>query len=316
MTTFLKSKSSRILILGILLLTAFACLSSGESNPPSDQPVSEAFKQYWYQGKAELTRYKLQQARYGELHEGDAVLIFVTEDFLKDRQVKYEYGPRNEENILPVFKLNATKKFYTGIYPYSIMNSTFTPVDHDNAAVLKTNLSAQEWCGHVFMQLNRTANGFDGTMFSYFQSEGDQRFSMENAILEDEIWAKIRINPNNLPLGDIRLIPAQEHLRMRHQKISIEAATASLKQVDGEERGGSPVSVYSIAYKDIERKLTIRFDSQFPHTIYSWEVATVSGFGSGAKPLVTRAERTHSIMSPYWRQHSVADSSLRKQLGL
>ena len=50
--------------------------------------LSQEFKDYWYSGEAELTRYELEQARYGEIHRGDAVLIFVTEDFRTDKQVK------------------------------------------------------------------------------------------------------------------------------------------------------------------------------------------------------------------------------------
>ncbi|MDP7238046.1 MAG: hypothetical protein QGI34_15090, partial [Candidatus Latescibacteria bacterium] len=40
-----------------------------------------SFGDYWYQGKAEITSYTLKQARYGEIHDGHVVLIFVTEDF-------------------------------------------------------------------------------------------------------------------------------------------------------------------------------------------------------------------------------------------
>jgi len=31
------------------------------------KPTSEAFKKYWYAGEAEITSYKLEQARYGEV---------------------------------------------------------------------------------------------------------------------------------------------------------------------------------------------------------------------------------------------------------
>ena len=87
-------------------------------------PLSPEFKEYWYSGEAEITSYKLEQARYGELREGKAVLIFVTEPFLADKQVKANRS--NPENI-PVLKLNSTKKYLTGIYPYSIMSSSFYP---------------------------------------------------------------------------------------------------------------------------------------------------------------------------------------------
>jgi hypothetical protein len=50
--------------------------------------VSEEFKDYWYSGTAEITSYTLMQERYGEIREGTAVNIFVSEDFLPDAQVK------------------------------------------------------------------------------------------------------------------------------------------------------------------------------------------------------------------------------------
>src|SRR5947208_4024310 len=80
---------------------------------------AQKFKEYWYKGKAELDRYSLTQARYGQTHEGEAVLIFVTEPFLKDKQVKYEHGVSKER--LNVLKLNFTKRFFTGIYPYTLI---------------------------------------------------------------------------------------------------------------------------------------------------------------------------------------------------
>ncbi len=92
----------------------------------------EAFGNYWYQGKAEITSYRLNQARYGEIHNGHAVLIFVTEDFSKSKQVKLDIPEYVPDDRLKVLKLNYVKKFDTGIYPYSIMTSIFTPVDINN----------------------------------------------------------------------------------------------------------------------------------------------------------------------------------------
>jgi hypothetical protein len=39
------------------------------------------FEKYWFNGEAELSSFQLTQARYGELREGKAVMIFVTEPF-------------------------------------------------------------------------------------------------------------------------------------------------------------------------------------------------------------------------------------------
>ena len=96
------------------------------------KPLSEEFKKYWYAGNAEITSYKLEQARYGELREGTSVLIYVTEPFLPEVQVKAD---RSNSTNIPVLKLNATKKYLTGIYPYSIMSSTFYPVDDNRHAI-------------------------------------------------------------------------------------------------------------------------------------------------------------------------------------
>ncbi|NJN50400.1 MAG: hypothetical protein HC798_04855 [Polaribacter sp.] len=45
---------------------------------------------YFKKGKAEVSIYKLEQNRYQEIHPGKLVSIFVTEDFLIDKQVKNE----------------------------------------------------------------------------------------------------------------------------------------------------------------------------------------------------------------------------------
>ncbi len=92
-------------------------------------PDAQAFEGYWSKGQAEITSYVLDQSRYGEIHPGNAVLIFVTEDFSRSRQVKLDRPERAGEDRARVLKLNLTKKFATGVYPYSLMSSVFTPLD-------------------------------------------------------------------------------------------------------------------------------------------------------------------------------------------
>ena len=135
------------------------------------------------------------------IREGTSVLIFVTEPFLPETQVKAD---RNNASNVPILKLNATKKYLTGIYPYSLMSSTFYPVSNDQHA-LKTSFSMQEWCGHVYSQLNNREQ-FEFTSHSYFEGEADQNLKLDKSILENEIWQRIRINPKELPLGDIKAV--------------------------------------------------------------------------------------------------------------
>jgi len=268
------------------------------------KPLSLEFKEYWYAGEAEITSYKLEQARYGELREGHAVLIFVTEQFLADKQVKADRS--NSENI-PVLKFNSTKKYFTGIYPYSIMSSSFYPVQ-DNQHAVKISSSIQEWCGHVYAQLNNRED-FEYEVHSYFEGEADQEFKMEKNILENELWNKLRINPNGLPQGELEVIPSLEFIRLTHKKIKPYKAIGSLTQ-KGE------MSSYSVTFPELERSLTINFSTTFPYTIESWSDEFKSGFGANAKTLKSKATKIKTITTPYWRQNSNADIVLRESLGL
>ncbi|MBT8181252.1 MAG: septum formation inhibitor Maf [Eudoraea sp.] len=267
-------------------------------------PLSSEFKEYWYAGEAEITSYKLEQARYGELREGHAVLIFVTEPFLADEQVKAD---RNTPDNIPVLKLNSTKKYFTGIYPYSIMSSSFYPVQ-DNQHAIKISSSIQEWCGHVYSQLNNRKD-FEYKSHSYFEGEADQEFKMEKNILENELWNKLRINPNGLPLGELEIIPSLEYFRVAHKKIEPYKAIASIMEKDG-------ISSYAIAYPELDRTLTINFSTTFPYTIESWTDEFKSGYGSNAKILTSKATKINTLKAPYWRKNGNKDIFLREQLGL
>ena len=301
--------------LSCILWTLVGLISCTGVNSQSNNSVSDSkvFRDYWYDGKAELTRYELEQVRYGETHKGDAVLIFVTEDFWTDKQVKYEGGKRTDK-VKPILKLNFTRKFFTGIYPYSMMSSIFTPVDISQPTYKVTSTS-QEWCGHTFSQLNYKSGKYRGQLFSYFQEEGDEEFTLNKAMLEDEIWTKIRLNPSSLPTGDIELIPGNQFLRLRHRQFGIERATASLENVSDVKLSTKQLKKYRVAYKDLKRVLEITFEDEFPYAIVAWEEQMQSGFRN-PKVLTTRAIRTHSINSAYWGQHNQVDAHLRRELGL
>jgi hypothetical protein len=303
--------------LSLLLVFVFGCKqenntetsaelpSKKEKEPEAPKrPISDNFKEYWYAGEAEITSYQLKQARYGELRDGNAVMIYVTEPFLSKEQVKANNS--NPDNV-SVIKLNATKNFLTGIYPYSIMSSTFYPV-YDNQHALKTSLSVQEWCGHVYSQLNNREM-FEFMSHSYFEGEADQNFTMDKATLENEIWTKIRIAPENLPVGDITMIPSLEFLRLRHQEIKSYEAKAEIASKDG-------ITTYTISYPELERNLMIHFTSEFPFSIEGWTEEFKSGFGANAKTLTSTASKIKTLKTAYWQQNGNNDLMLRDSLGL
>ncbi len=268
----------------------------GSTNPA--KPLSENFKSYWYSGIAELSSYKLEQARYGEIRDGHAVLIFVTEDFKPTEQVKAD---RAYPDNVSVLKLNSTKKFNTGIYPYSVMQSTFYPVDNNHHA-LKVSCSMQEWCGHVYSQLNNREK-FEVMSHSYFEGEADQEYDLEKTALENELWTQLRIDPLSLPQGTFECIPSLEFIRYRHIEIKPYKAEATLEN-----------GRYVLAYPSLNRTLTILFNPEFPFEVKGWEDSYPDGYGEGAQRLTTKATRLKQIRTAYWQQNSNADEVLRDSL--
>lgn len=258
--------------------------------------LTEDFKNYWFDGQAEITSYTLEQERYGEMREGTAVLIYVTEDFLTDVQVKADQPSEKTKTVL---KLNKTKNFLTGIYPYSIMSSVFYPVEtHEHA--IKVSTSVQEWCGHTYAQLNNR-NDFEISSHSYFKGEADQSFTLKKNYLEDEIWTQLRINPEELPLGNIEMIPSLEFARLRHKKIKLFYVEATLTTTDD-------VHVYSLHYHELDRTLSIQFEPFFPYKIVGWE-ENIGDFTS-------KAAINEQIKSDYWTKNKNEDHHLRDSLNL
>ena len=289
-----------------LFLAVLLAVSPGAQ--PDARSAPERFGRYWYQGKAELTRYELNQARYGEMHAGEAMLIFVTEPFLPDKQVKLERGDPSKG--VTVLKLNSVRKFFTGIYPYSLMTSTFTPVSFSTKGTrtLKVASSSQEWCGQTFTQLNLRGGRYEGALRSYFEDEGDRAFGFDAAWLEDELWTRIRLAPETLPVGRVEVVPGLQYARLWHKEVRPEKAEATLRS-DGREK------VYSLDYSEIPRKLAIRFEAAFPWKIVSWE-ETQPGAFDGSPLLTTKAVATRTLLLDYWKRHDNADAHFRKELGL
>lgn len=293
------------LLLGSLLLLFCTNKAAEKNNVTKAKKITiqkkhKDFNSYWYAGKAEITSYKLTQARYGEIHEGTAVNIFVTEDFLPEKQVKADY--KKDKNI-PILKLNSTKKYVTGMYPYSLMTSTFSPINTNKKAI-KISFSAQEWCGNTFMQLNNRGN-FKIDFFSYFESNADRKLSLKKYVLENEFWNLLRINPLEIKTGNYKVIPSFEFLGLNHQEIKGYDAVVNLLEKDG-------FIYFSIMYPTLKRKLTIQLTKEFPFNIESWEET----FTQRGTKLTTKATKIKTIQSAYWSKNRVTDTKERQELGL
>lgn len=278
----------------------FSCAGI-KSNKPSESTTS--FSDYWYNSEAEISSYVINQARYGENHRGTAVLVFVTEHFSTDKNTKTDLVT---ESDTPILKLNFTKKFNTGIYPYSLMTSTFYPIAGQHS--LKVSSSSQEWCGHTYMELVNK-DQYQISLNSYFEDESFEKIQIEKVDLEDDVWTQIRLNPEGLKTGKSMMIPSFFYLRLKHQETKAYQCNLAIEEMEN-------YNSYSINYPDLNRTLAIQFEKSFPYKILSWQETYESGWGENKKELTTTAKLINSIKSDYWNENKVKDSYLRKQLDL
>lgn len=296
--------------------TAVACFTPTSPEPTSTQDAKAVrawhpdaeWRAQWHSGKAEITRYALTKARYGELREGEAILIFVTEDLHPETHVKYDGEDRDAVGAVPVLKLNRLDRFTTGVYDYQMMMSVFTPeAVAENPRSLKIAASSQEWCGHVWLQANLAGDAYRYVGHSYFEGEADQGFTTKGALHEDELWTRLRIDPDSIPSGNLRVIPGCFDSRLAHYVPRAEAARITFE----DDSADADMRICDLRY-EAGRRLTIRFEKARPHRIESWEESSMRG---GSR-LSTSAVRTHRKLLPYWKHNKRADDALRRELGL
>jgi hypothetical protein len=254
--------------------------------------LSQTFKNHWFDGFAEINSYELIQSRYGQQRKGKAVLIFVTEDFLAKEQVK---ANQKSKTTIPVLKSNRTKNFLTGIYPYSVMSSSFSSLRKKHP-LIKTVASIQEWCGQSYLQLNAGDKKNTIVSHSYFEGEADQNLTLPKTVSEDELWNLIRFDPKNLPVGEFDLFPSLELIRLNHIEAKPVKATGSLK-----------VGNYTLYIPTLQRSLSIRFDRNFPYTIEGWE----EKYDHKGEQYTSRAKRIQTERRKYWQENNPASVRFR-----
>tara|TARA_B100000768_G_scaffold58711_1_gene56792 strand:+ start:17182 stop:18069 length:888 start_codon:yes stop_codon:yes gene_type:complete len=291
----------RLALSSLLLLTCASKPATPEIDT-KELPI-KTVKSYWFGGKAEISSYELKQARYGEIHEGQSVLVYVTEPFSPSKLVKSDYSSESDVQVL---KLNHTKKFTTGIYPYSIMTSSFLPIENGEHS-LKITSSSQEWCGHTYMELQNKEK-FEIAIHSYFEGESSL-INLKKNLLEDDMWTKIRIKPEDLPTGKLKVIPSFFYLRLKHKETQAYFCDAKITE-------DKTTSTYEMNYVGLKRKVSITFENEFPYKILGWTESYPDGWAADSPMLTTEASVLNTIQSDYWNKNSVKDSELRKELRL
>ncbi|GAB3941687.1 hypothetical protein GCM10028805_05250 [Spirosoma harenae] len=300
-----------LIVLGLAVILAFAMKATVFQKPPDTKPkpvevLPTDFTNYWFTNKAELNSYRLEQAKNGALHTGEAMLIFQKEDFRADKQVKAD----KEDGSIPVLRTALSKRFATGLYEYALSASVFTPMANSLFPnTLKVSMSGQEWDGHTYQQINYRDNAYQVIGKSFLEKEIDEEYTIGKALLEDELWNRIRLNPDKLPKGETQLISGTITARLRHKRVELLPAKATLANYEGVLYPGKFLKSYTLEYPTDDRTLIIIFEGQFPHKIVGWEET----YDTKDNLLTSRAVLKKTIQSDYWNHKTPADSTLRKE---
>lgn len=324
-------RSLTLFLLGALLATT-ACGPAPlqEPAPPHEAPERDYtviepidrnllgydFWRHWTDGNGEVDTYDFTYPRYGQLRQGVAIAIFVTEDFTNQQRVKADRGPQGRTDLFPVMKMNLIEDFPTGVYNYSEMISTFVALAGVNglppATPTKVSFSSREWCGHIYHQYLFGPAKIRSTLHSYFDGEADRQTEFdlpEGAVSEDALWHWARgfgqplMEPGDT--AEVALLPSVQ--RLHHEHKPLEWTKAKLTRGDRTQilvpAGKFDVEVVVV---EIEGGPTRTFyvETSLPRRIVRWETS-----------MGERAEMVASQRIKYWEMQGPSAASLR-ELGL
>lgn len=289
----------------ILLLLIISCSCVNKTTKMIGHPIDEEYVLPHFSGEAEICTYELEKSRYGQQREGEAVLIFVTEPFDKNSQVKPDDYDRS--SVVDVLKMNRIDRYTTGIYDYSQFTSNFTPLsEHSPKYPLKTTMSSQDWCGQSFYQLNNDT-GFELFYRSYFEGQGDGLVSIKYAVVEDNLFNLARIDTELLPTGNFKIFPSLSYITSNHIELKSYECEAMLKEENGK-------LCYEYNIIDLERQVKVVLDPSKNNQIQRWEETYPSG--EEGKMLTSTYVLKSTVNEPYWEMNSNDFSSYRDSLGI
>ena len=76
------------------------------------------------------------------------------------------------------------------------------------------------------------------------------------------MYALVRLDPEELPKGEIKVIPSFSYLMLEHKNVDAYRCEANLIKTDSTHH-------YFLNYPDLQREVDIAFDGFFPHSILS-----------------------------------------------
>ena len=280
---------------------------------PRPAAAVDDFWAFWGDGRAELDGYALVEPRYGAPRAGQAVLVFVTEDWSESLGVKADPGKHPPADVFPVLKLNFVRGFQTGIYDYHVLASTFARVDGAFTPV-KLSFASQEWCGNVYQQWRVRGGQMGEVSHSYFDGEADRTRDEAlppGALFEEALPIALRgLRGDFLPPGGARTVPlfsSAIRARFEHQEQAFREATIRRSPQSTKVTttlGTLPAFTYTVEEKG-GPTTTYTLEAAYPHRILAWSTST----GESGRIL-------GSARLPYWKLNAPGGESYLKQLGL
>lgn len=288
--------------LALLALTTLA-----QTTPDTRADFSAA----WHDGRAEVAGYRWHGTRYGQIREGEAVAIFVTEPFDPSEGVKAD---RPTADSVGAMKLNLVRDFQTGIYDYNTMVSCF--VREDDFSLLKQTFSSAEWCGHVFESARVDGDELELDIDSYFQGESTEtELAYDGGLVGEQLFVWLRglrgapIAPGET--AEVDYLSEAFDRRLRHRKAAWQTLRVTRDPAPRQvtlPAGSFSADTYRASCSD-GRVLIAQVEAQAPYRLLSWA-------WSRSGEILDKGELTGSRRIRYWEEHAEGDESLRESIGL
>ena len=186
-----------------------------------NQETKPVFQKYWKMQDVETTTFILKQ---DSLIIGNATLSYRLKDFGKDQP----------NGIIHSLSLNFTQKISQENYNYSDNLTVLIPLNsllYPHAMSIVSSSQSNDGTDYLSFQPEPKSYLFVGR--NSIEPEKEIHKSTEKGNLEDEIWAKIRMNPNALPQGEIEMIPSLGYWNKIHKSPSVQEVKAELKDIEG-----------------------------------------------------------------------------------
>lgn len=272
------------------------------------------FGDYWRDGKAELSSYRIKIIRYGEMRDGMRMMLWIPDLLRIDTLVKPEVPGKTPHEFLTM-KLIDTVDFNTGIYPYHLTTTSYMALEnqapHQRGEIAKLTFAASEYCGVVAERLINRGNYFENQLWSYFEGEADRQLKLEKNTgdqVEDNLWSWIRefqgeeISPGK-PI-QIKLLPSAWNRRSVHGKPSFHSATLSKEAAGKLSSQLGKVEAWRVSWAYGTYRNEVFIEKFYPHRILSWKDSR------GQEGTLIRSAREY-----YWMMHGNKDLGEREKYG-